>query len=158
MLWQRKRSTPSYFVRTPRPGKNILMAGLLTCGSTRPAPSRPGGPVVSAESSSLTVAGAVTDLVPFGYAAPCSLFIPDCLRRRENHLSLVWRSPAFLSRGFQLPALTGSAGLGVTTGKDLSQEPPTVFQPTLLGGAQQCGHALAVGCHVSLGQNAPPFL
>jgi len=26
--------------------------------------------------SPLTVAGAVTDLVPFGYAAPCSLFLP----------------------------------------------------------------------------------
>jgi len=52
------------------------MAGLLTCGSQL-AWSFPGGsPVAFQGHSPLTVAGAVTDLVPVGYASPCSLLIP----------------------------------------------------------------------------------
>lgn len=41
----------------------------------------------SLTSSPLTVAGAVTDLAPDGYTAPCSLFIRLAVRRRRNHLA-----------------------------------------------------------------------
>ena len=38
----------------------------------------------------LTVAGAVTELAPNGYTAPCSLFIPACELRSGNHLRRLW--------------------------------------------------------------------
>jgi hypothetical protein len=61
-----------------------LMAGLLTRGSQLP---RTFPDMVSSGSfrgrSPLTVAGAVTDLAPFGYTAPCSLFISSALGVRE---------------------------------------------------------------------------
>ncbi len=66
--WKHAKTVPSKPPsRTPRPGLvKHLMAGLLTCGSALGQPSRSCGPVAVWPCSPLTVAGAVTELAPFG--------------------------------------------------------------------------------------------
>src|SRR5690349_8656131 len=50
-------------------------------------PGRNSRPVVFGTRSPLTVAGAATDLVPDGYAAPCSLLIPLPVKARETNVA-----------------------------------------------------------------------
>ncbi len=70
----------------PRPVRHIPTAGLLTRGLVLPS-RLPGQfrPVAVLEGNSPpTVAGAVTELAPFGYTAPCSLLSRMHVRHRGN--------------------------------------------------------------------------
>lgn len=65
----------------------MAMAGLLACASLPKWPRLPGFPVACgrASGSAPTVAGAATDLVPDGYAAPCSLLLPSAGNHHRRH-------------------------------------------------------------------------
>lgn len=69
----------------------MAMAGLLACASWPSRPCLPGFPVASqrASGSAPTVAGAATDLVPDGYAAPCSLLLPSKGNHHHSHRALL---------------------------------------------------------------------
>ena len=75
--------------RTPRPGLGELLDG-RSPDSRVEALLRlptPRGSGLLQQCSPLTVAGAVTDLAPFGYTTPYSLFIsPECPRRKPSRL------------------------------------------------------------------------
>ncbi len=60
------------------------MAGLLTCGSWLPHLPGASAPVAFGARSPLTVAGAVTDLAPDSYTAPCSLLIRGSSETRKT--------------------------------------------------------------------------
>ena len=66
---------------TPPGSVTLAMAGLLTCGSSLSRTFPGACPVVFVGGRSpLTVAGAVTDLAPFGCTSPCSHFISPTQR------------------------------------------------------------------------------
>ncbi len=84
----------------PPPGcVQTLMAGLLTCGSSLSVPSQTVWYSGLTGRSSLTVAGAVADLVPVGDTAPCSLFIPTTLCVAGNHRVYLSRCGRFCQPG-----------------------------------------------------------
>ena len=73
---------------TPRPERvEETTAGLLARGLMllRAFPAEKLGQWHRRKNLPLTVAGAATDLVPDGYAAPCSLLIPEAASDSENH-------------------------------------------------------------------------